>query len=376
MSKKSAARNLTSEVAWLALCQLPWTTEKLNTLLLQVHRRCSQPLVFFEIAEDEWRHTFGLNDAESQEVKQTQSHWPEFVSLAAELKQLDIRLIPAGSSDYPGVLAHNLGPKAMPSLLYSRGDAALLHQPMVGLVGSRNATRVALRFTQNIAQRCVAHGRVVVSGFARGVDKAAFGATLACGGRSVIVLPQGILDFGHLRSLTHDIERGKMVVVSAYHPQAKWSARLALQRNTYIYALSQEVYIAQSGATGGAWQGAFDGLHRGRGVCVFAEGRMQSAAHDLLVLAGAVPVDATGEPIASYENRLWRQIEELLAAHPMSAAEIKNKLRLHVDERQLSKILGASQALITRPGKSGARLFALRREQATQAELFGSGQHK
>jgi hypothetical protein len=54
-----------------------------------------------------------------------------------------------------------------PPLIAVRGQAAVLTQPMVAIVGSRNASGAGLKFTQQIARELGEAGFVVTSGLAR-----------------------------------------------------------------------------------------------------------------------------------------------------------------------------------------------------------------
>jgi predicted Rossmann fold nucleotide-binding protein DprA/Smf involved in DNA uptake len=85
--------------------------------------------------------------------------------------------------------------KSSPPVLYVKGRKSLLQEDAVAIVGSRKAGKAAIDFTERIAAKSVREQKVVVSGFAKGVDKQALDSTLEAHGKSIIVLPQGILTF-------------------------------------------------------------------------------------------------------------------------------------------------------------------------------------
>ena len=76
-----------------------------------------------------------------------------------------------------------------PPLLAVRGDAAALLRPMIGIVGSRNASGAGLKFAGQLARELGEAGFVIISGLARGVDQAAHRASVASG--TVAVLAGG-----------------------------------------------------------------------------------------------------------------------------------------------------------------------------------------
>lgn len=88
---------------------------------------------------------------------------------------------------YPKVLA---GIEAPPPMLYVKGDQKLFERPAVAIVGSRQCSAAGVQLTRLFATQLAEAGFVVVSGLARGIDKAAHEASLASG--TVAVVAGGI----------------------------------------------------------------------------------------------------------------------------------------------------------------------------------------
>ena len=102
------------------------------------------------------------------------------------LEQMGGGLIALGERDYPPAL------RALddaPPLLALRGRAALMGQPMVAIVGARNASAAGRTFAAKLARDLGEAGWVVVSGLARGIDAAAHEASLATGTVGVLRSP-------------------------------------------------------------------------------------------------------------------------------------------------------------------------------------------
>jgi len=72
------------------------------------------------------------------------------------------------------------------------GELAALDGPAVAIVGARAATRGALEFARELAERLARAGQTVVSGGALGVDGAAHEGALAARGRTIAVLGTGV----------------------------------------------------------------------------------------------------------------------------------------------------------------------------------------
>lgn len=89
---------------------------------------------------------------------------------------------------YPAALLEIADP---PNVLYVRGNAALLQQRGLGVVGSRNATPQGIQTAEIFARALAAAGLSIISGLALGIDAAAHRGALAAGGKTVAVIGTG-----------------------------------------------------------------------------------------------------------------------------------------------------------------------------------------
>ena len=88
---------------------------------------------------------------------------------------------------YPPLLAAIDAP---PPLVYVKGDPSLFTRPAVAIVGSRQCSAAGVQLTKLLATRLAEAGFVIVSGLARGIDRAAHEASLKSG--TVAVVAGGI----------------------------------------------------------------------------------------------------------------------------------------------------------------------------------------
>lgn len=116
-------------------------------------------------------------------------------AIAAEfetLHRLGGRFIAMGEPEYPVALRQL---ENAPPVLAVVGDPAAMMPPMVGIVGSRNASTNGLKFARTLARDLASAGFAVVSGLARGIDRAAHEGALAVsatGAGTVAVLACGL----------------------------------------------------------------------------------------------------------------------------------------------------------------------------------------
>ncbi|MER6116223.1 DNA-processing protein DprA [Streptomyces sp. NPDC001743] len=99
------------------------------------------------------------------------------------------QLVTVLDPDYPANL--RLVPNLPPFLFY-RGQLSDRDARSIAVVGTRQASEDGLRRAARMARELVEHDVVIISGLAKGIDRAAHDATLRAGGRTVAVMGTGI----------------------------------------------------------------------------------------------------------------------------------------------------------------------------------------
>ena len=331
---------------WMALAhELPawsfsntngWKNEDKMNLIIQFYNQEMSIEDFFLLSEESWKNNFQLNDNQIIDLKQLKSLLANYAFLAENLQSNGIEVIPVISSDYSKTLKDNLK-KSTPPILYVKGNKQIMHENSLAIVGSRDASQIALDFTDNIARQAGKDWKVVVSGFAKGVDKQALDSSVACKGQSIIVLPQGIMTFeSGFKTYYKQIIDGDVLVLSTFHPKAGWGKELAMARNPIIYGLANEIYVAETKPSknrqgketkGGTWAGVVDGLKKGRPIFVRQPNSSEKNDNQLLIQKGAVAVDFNGNVVKNYNYQ-----EET----SLTVAEPQEKYNTFSENRQLS----------------------------------------
>lgn len=85
------------------------------------------------------------------------------------------RVLVADRAGYPAVLLEDPAP---PAVLFVDGDPALLDEPAVAVVGTRNTTRIGREIAAHLGHELARHGVGVTSGLALGIDGAAHDGVL------------------------------------------------------------------------------------------------------------------------------------------------------------------------------------------------------
>ena len=183
------------------------------------------------------------------------------------------------SDAYPLILRKRLGLDA-PGVLWAKGELSLLNTPAIALVGSRDLREENRRFAEEAGCQAAIQGLTLVSGNARGADKAAQNACLNAGGTVISVVADSLLQHN---------PRENVLFISENSYDETFSAPRALRRNRVIHCLGRMVFVAQATLEkGGTWDGTVKNLRHGwSSVACFRDG---SAAVQELEQMGAYTV--------------------------------------------------------------------------------------
>ena len=177
-------------------------------------------------------------------------------------EQMGVRLICAVEPDYPKYLKALDPPPPVISVL---GDISHLHRPCIAIVGSRNASALGQKFAGQIAGELSEAGHVIVSGLARGIDRAAHYGALERGTAAVL---GGGIDHIYPRENTELYEeiRAKGVIVSESPLGYRASAKDFPRRNRIISGLSRAVVVIEAAERSGTLITARYALEQNREV--------------------------------------------------------------------------------------------------------------
>jgi len=155
---------------------------------------------------------------------------------------------------YPLILRHRLGLES-PGCLWVKGDLSILETPTVSLVGSRDLREVNQEFAWEVGRQAAIQGLTLVSGNARGADRAGQEACLAAGGKVISFVADDLS--------SHPV-RKNLLYISEDGFNEPFSTQRALSRNRCIHAMGRLVFVAQCDlGKGGTWDGTVKNLRHG-----------------------------------------------------------------------------------------------------------------
>ncbi|MCK9499044.1 MAG: DNA-processing protein DprA [Bacteroidales bacterium] len=351
---------------WLALAHVPKVkTKKKNEIIVQLFEQGKSVINFFESEYSVWEDRYQLNKSEVELFIDAKKELSNYAFMVEDLLEQGYNILPITSQDYSPTLKKNLGRTYAPPVIYTKGNLQIMKEKSVAIVGSRKANDNSLEFTDNVAKNASKDYKVVVSGFAKGVDKQALDSALKYKGQSIIVLPQGIATFqSGFKKYYKQIIDGDVLVLSTFYPKAPWSVQLAMARNPIIYGLASEIYVAESSEKGGTWSGVMDGLRKGRMIYVRKPNPREKNANNILISKGGKAVDIAGN-LTTYEiqdeiksivsepdlNNTEEKIIEFLKTGVFPAKKIVDTLKIDWSSRKVSDFLKNRKDILTVKGK-------------------------
>jgi len=180
----------------------------------------------------------------------------------AALHQTGARLVCWGEPGYPSALA---AIEDAPPILTVLGRAELLPQPMIAVVGARNASANGRRFARDLAAELGQGGLMVISGLARGIDAAAHLGGLETGSVAVVAGGVDVVYPAENRGLYDALVRQGAIVAElslGTEPQARHFPR----RNRVISGMALGVVVVEAAARSGSLITARFALEQGREV--------------------------------------------------------------------------------------------------------------
>ncbi len=158
---------------------------------------------------------------------------------------------------------------APPPALFAWGQAECLTNPMIAIVGTRGATTYGRAAAQKFAEAFARAGLTVVSGGAVGIDRHAHEGALEVGGKTVVVLANGV---EHAQPPQNrplfDRVRKSGCLVSPFAVGAPALPHKFRPRNELIAAMSLAVVVVEAPVNSGALMACGAAADMGREVFV------------------------------------------------------------------------------------------------------------
>lgn len=172
------------------------------------------------------------------------------------------RFLCMGEPDYPALLRTT---DAAPPILCIKGAAALLSRSCVAIVGARNASALARKFSRQLASEIGRDNHVIVSGLARGIDTAAHESALETGTIAVVAGGMDVI-YPPENAALHAAIGEQGLLVSEQVPGTEPKAEFFPRRNRIISGISRAIVVMEAALRSGSLITARFAAEQGREV--------------------------------------------------------------------------------------------------------------
>ena len=263
------------------------------------------------------------NWLDDDQIEKLKTFDPQLHDQINQLKERNAHFVSKLDDKYPRILSLTIR-NSTPPVLSCMGNLRLLEMPSAGFCGSRKASQEGLHVARDCVKQLVREEVAIVSGYAGGVDQQVHLTALESGGFTIIVLPQGILNFKIRRILRDSWDWNRVLVISEFLPDDIWLSSRAMQRNKTIVGLSSVMVLIEAGKNGGSVDAGKSTLKLKRTLYVpFYENMLESAAGNKnLIELGAIPLFKDKKTSKANINHLIDNIKRFNCSDNVSTEQL------------------------------------------------------
>ena len=290
-------------IYWLWLATRPGMSEREKMAAL-THFGSPEDFYYADDYSDLELSKEAVASLQNKELKEA-----EDILAACEKKK--IQILTFGDPLYPSILRNIVDP---PMVLYYKGILPDFdREPMIGIVGTRKASAYGMTTARQMARQIAAHGGIVVSGMAEGIDAMATWGALDAGKTAIGVLGCGVDRIYPIcnRELFRKTEQ-LGCLISEYPPGTPPNRWNFPRRNRIISGLSCGVLVVEAPLKSGALITARQALEQGRDVFVVPGniGVSSCEGSNALLKDGASLVTSGWDVVGEYAYRYPDKIRE------------------------------------------------------------------
>jgi len=284
---------------WVAIAHLTnWSREKINDFFDRLLRNHFAFHDFFTLKPEEWESLFHLSREEITSLQSIQEKLPYYLTITQKISEQGFDIIPVHSRFYSAHLREKLGKSHAPTLFYTKGNVDLFNTPTACILGSNRGSGNGLIFIQNLIRRFVQEEITMITSIEPGYHRYILNLCLQFGGRSLVILDQGVLSLKRpLDDFDQYLINDQVLFLSTIFPKNNNGKKWALQRDLLQYGLAKDIYIADALEKRQIWRWILRGLRQNKTFFVRYPEENEKSANRLFIANGAVPVDLNGKVI-------------------------------------------------------------------------------
>lgn len=269
----------------------PLTLKQWNELANKIaNSSIKRPQNLFSMDFEELKGELKIPENQIENIEKLLSRSLE---LGVELERLyskGIKVVTRASYLYPRKLKKILKDASPPVIFYC-GNLELANEDGIGIVGSRNIKEEYVEFTKELVKKAINENLVIYSGGAKGIDDTSEKEAFNQGGKYVSFLADSLEARIKKKDIRDKLATNRILLMTSMKPDVGFSVGSAMNRNKYIYSLSNGTFIIASDYNkGGTWTGATENL-KNKWTKTFIRKDVKLKGNEELIKLGAMPVD-------------------------------------------------------------------------------------
>ncbi len=227
-----------------------------------------------------------------------------------------------------------------PKTIYYEGNIKLLNTPIISIIGSRKCTKSGQAITKKFAKELVAQRITIASGMAIGIDAQAHLETLKQGGKTIAVLPSGLLNIypEENKDLYKEIIKKDGLAITEYPNEKQAESKTFLERNRIVSGISIGILIIEAMHRSGTSVTAKYAIEQGKKVFAIPHeiNNKNGKGTNELIRKGAILITKTKEIFQEYEFLEYKEKAKKLIKLKNSKLEISEKRRIKTLKKKKS----------------------------------------
>ena len=266
--------------------EVPLTTDEWLTIEKIIKKKdLKGPACLFSMSQRELEDILEINEFVAYKMVKRLATVNIFLSVLNNLESNGINVTTKYEDNFPIRLVKQLR-KRVPLYLFYCGDINI-DKDGISLMGLTKVTKRDRTYTKRLLDKVIENGLMYISNDSKGIDEIAFHYALQHGCKCVDFVCERLT--AKQSEYKKYIKSGQLVMLSAEDPNSYFDITSAIDRNSYVCALSKyQVIISSSINNGATWFTALQNLHNNWTIPLAIEGLY--LGNDRLLDMGVTPI--------------------------------------------------------------------------------------
>lgn len=289
--------------------EVPLTTDEWLIIEKIIKKKeLSGPASLLSMSQSELEDILEINEFIAYKMTKRLKTINVFLSVLNNLEHNGINITTKYEDNYPHRLIKYLKKRA-PLYLFYCGDIEILREG-ISLAGLTKVTKKDRTYTKRLLDKAIENNLIYISNDSKGIDEIAFKYALQRGCNCVNFVCERLT--AKQSDYRKYLKSGQLVMLSAEDPNSYFDITSAIDRNSYVCALSKyQIIVSTSINNGATWFTAIQNLHNNWTIPMAIEGLY--LGNDRLLDIGVTPIYIKDIVSESSFDRIYENNKKALA---------------------------------------------------------------